>query len=484
MKETHIPGEGESSDRKQESLKQGSIKRESILPASYSFLASSRLGLFLLLVIGCVSLLGMFILQNAPREEYVSRYGEFWGSFIQAVGLGNVYSVWWYLLLILLISVNLVLCSLRRIKPSFSQAFSRPKAQDHEMLGDAPSINIPDGSVTVWKRVETSLRNKGFVTDSADAGSIKLIAAQKGSISRIGFIVTHVAVLLVLIAGIINGKFAYRNEQPLSIGETLDVSKIEPSANFSIRVDDFVIETTEEGRARAYKSTLTVIENGRAVLTKVIGVNHPLMYKGIGFYQASYGEEPYRIKEARIYFIENGSVSAAIDVPFQETRDVPDTDLQIKVADYVPHFVKDLVTGEVRSRSLEPKLPAIRLEIMRQGKIVDSGWLIRGMEAHSTKSELARFHFADYYPQLYTGIDIAKNPGTSLMFTGFAIASIGLSLSFFVSFRRIWVRVSEECPGHSEVRIAGVSSRQPLALKREIDGLYEILGTQSRWGPD
>jgi cytochrome c biogenesis protein len=227
---------------------------------------------------------------------------------------------------------------------------------------------------------------------------------------------------------------------------------------------------------------LTVIENGKPVLTKVIKVNHPLIYKGVGFYQASYGEEPDRIKEARIYLIEGGSFSAAIDMPFRETRDVPGTDLQIRVTDYVPDFVKDLATGEVRSRSPEPKLPAIRLEITRQGKVVDSGWLIMGMEAHSARGELARFHFADYYPLLYTGIDIAKNPGVSLMFTGFGVACIGLSLSFFVSFRRIWVRISEERPGRSEVRIAGVSSKQPLALKQEIDGLYELLGSSYNRG--
>lgn len=485
MNKTRVPGEGGPSSHKEESitpaeLRQGSIKQESRKPESiwsafYSFLASSRLGLVLLLVIGCVSFLGMFILQNAPGEEYISKYGESWGNFINAVGLGNVYSVWWYLLLILLISINLVLCSLKRIKPSFSQAFSRPTAQDHDILRDARCMNVSIGSVTLWKSLETGLRKKGYAVDSGGSGALRLIAAQKGGISRIGFIITHAAVFLVLIAGIVNGKFAYRSEQPLSIGETLDVSEIDPRADFSVRVDKFVIDTNEEGRVRAYKSTLTVIENGKDILTKVVGVNHPLTYKGIGFYQASYGEESDKIKEVRIYFLEDGQFSAAIDVPFGEMRDVPGTDLGIRVTDYVPHFVKDLVTGEVRSRSLEPKLPAVRLEITRQGRVIDSGWLIMGMDAHST-GELARFHFADYYPLLYTGIDVVKNPGTSLMFAGFGVASLGLALSFLVSFRRIWVSIVEERPGQSEVRIAGVSNRQPLALKHEIENLYQLVG--------
>jgi len=38
-----------------------------------------------------------------------------------------------------------------------------------------------------------------------------------------------------------------------------------------------------------YKSKLTVLENGKEVLTKTIEVNDPLFYKGIRFYQSSYG---------------------------------------------------------------------------------------------------------------------------------------------------------------------------------------------------
>lgn len=486
MKETCVPREGMSPGHKQDSVspgtseqrsnKQESAAEETSWSRLYSLLASSRLALILLIVIGCVSLVGMFILQNAPQEEYLLRYGEPWGNFIKNAGLGNVYSAWWYLLLIFLIALNLILCTLKRIRPSFRQAFSRPSAQDNEILRNARLISVSVAPVTLWKSAETNLRKRGFVVASVDAGSVKLVAAQKGSVSRVGFIITHVAVLLVLISGIINGRLAFRHQEPLSIGESFDVSKVEPSADFSIRADDFAIETGEQGRVRDYKSKLTVIENGKEVLTKVVRVNHPLVYKGIGFYQASYGEESDRIKEARIYLLDEGTFSTATDVPFGETRDVPGTDLQIKVTNYVPHFVKDLVTGEVRSRSPEPKLPAIRVEVMRQGKVVNSGWLIMGMEAHSSTGELARFHFADYYPLLYTGIDVIRNPGAPLMFAGFGVATVGLLFSFLVSFKRIWVRVFEDRPGHSELSIAGVASRYSLALKREIEELYQSLG--------
>jgi cytochrome c biogenesis protein len=457
-------------------------KRESARRSFYAFLGSSKFGLFLLLAVGCVSLLGMFILQNAPQEQYVSRYGEFWGNLIRLSGLGSVYRVWWYLLLISVTCLNLVFCSLRRVRFSLKQAFSKPRPEDHGLLRTARSVSVAVEASDLLGRMEHHVRDKGFAISSSDEGSAKLIAGQRGGISRVGFLVTHLAVILVLIAGVVNGRLGYRFQRPISIGESLDVKEIEPTANFSIRVDDFDIETTEEGKIRDYKSTLTVVEGGKDVLTKVIEVNHPLTYKGLSFYQASYGQEPDRFREARIIYFADEQAHTVIDIPFEETRRVPGTNMEIRVTDFVPHFVKDLTTGRVRTRSLEPKMPAVRMEVLREGEVVGDGWLIMGMDAHSGTEELGHFHFADYFPLFYTGIDVTTNPGVVLMFTGFGVASMGILLSFFISYRRIWVKVLPTEGGHSELRIAGMSRRDPLALKREIDKLYELVAATETHG--
>ncbi len=62
---------------------------------------------------------------------------------------------------------------------------------------------------------------------------------------------------------------------------------------FSVRCDDFEVEFYENSQMpREYKSWLTVIEDGKEVMRKAIEVNDPLTYKGITFYQASYGMIP------------------------------------------------------------------------------------------------------------------------------------------------------------------------------------------------
>lgn len=385
-----------------------------------------------------------------------------------------MYRTLWFLLLILLATVNLVLCSLKRVKNAFSQAFSRPRAEENEALRSSRLVDTPLEAVALNERMQAALRKRGFAVDASGSGSVRLLAAQKGGVSRIGFLVTHLAIILVLISGAINGRLGYRHLQEVGVGESFDVSTVEPSADFTVRVDDFEVETTERGQIRDYKSTLTVIENGEEVVTKVIEVNHPLVYKGLSFYQATYGQEPDRIKDARIILLEDDRAEAILDVPFRGRAPVPNTDLEIAVTDYVPHFVMDLATGTVTSRSSEPRLPAVKADVLRNDEVVDSGWLIMDMDVHAARGELARFRFVDYRPLFYTGLDVASNPGVPLLLVAFAVAAVGIALSFFVRWKRVWVRIAEQEPGRSSLQIIGSCPKDPLAFKSEIDKLYKV----------
>jgi len=433
----------------------------------------------------------MFIPQNAPHDEYVSRYGQTLGGFVHLTGLGTVYRVWWYLLLIVLVLINLLVCSAGRIRRSFRQAFSRPRAQDNELLQDTRPIEVEVEPARLRDALARRLRAKGYSVDSAENSSLRLIAAQRGAVSRIGFLITHLSIITILVAGAINGRLGYRHQQNVRIGESFAAGDIEPGADFDVRLDDFQIETTETGQVRDYKSVLTVVRGGQTVLTKTVEVNHPLIYGGLGFYQASYGQEPSAIRNAGLLYSESafestdgiesphesphgGTPPEELLLPFRQKAPVPGTDLEVVITDYVPHFVKDLSTGVVSSRSDEPKLPAIKLDVLQDGKVVDSGWLIEGMDFHSRGTLLGRFHFAWYTPQFYAGIDVAKNPGVSLLFVGFAIASVGIFLSFFVPWERIWIKIDQQGPGRSHVRITGTSSKGQGGFKRQLERLREF----------
>jgi hypothetical protein len=72
--------------------------------------------------------------------------------------------------------------------------------------------------------------------------------------------------------------------------------------DFSLGLEKFEVERYplpasspgEEAPVRAYTSRLTVIKNGREVLRKDVGVNHPLHFGGYHVYQYSWGTDPVR----------------------------------------------------------------------------------------------------------------------------------------------------------------------------------------------
>ena len=62
--------------------------------------------------------------------------------------------------------------------------------------------------------------------------------------------------------------------------------------NFEIKCNDFDFSLYESGMPKEYRSSLEIIKDDETVVQKDIIVNDPLRYKGISFYQASYGNLP------------------------------------------------------------------------------------------------------------------------------------------------------------------------------------------------
>ena len=76
------------------------------------------------------------------------------------------------------------------------------------------------------------------------------------------------------------------------------------------------------GRIKDFKSELEIIENGNKVLTKTIEVNNPLSYKGYKFYQSSYDDQNLSwsglqiVKDPGLVFIYIGFVLLIMGVVF------------------------------------------------------------------------------------------------------------------------------------------------------------------------
>ena len=111
----------------------------------WNFFSSVKVGVWLIVITLIASAIGtilpqqMYIPQNVtPQEYYHNTYG--WiGSLYYQLGFENLYSSWWYLLLMALIGISLVICSLDRVIPLY-KALKVQKVEKHEGFLSRQSI--------------------------------------------------------------------------------------------------------------------------------------------------------------------------------------------------------------------------------------------------------------------------------------------------------------------------------------------------------
>ena len=64
------------------------------------FLGSMNLAISLLVIIAIASIIGTILQQNQPYTSYQIKFGSFWFEIFRSLGLYDVYSAIWFLLIL------------------------------------------------------------------------------------------------------------------------------------------------------------------------------------------------------------------------------------------------------------------------------------------------------------------------------------------------------------------------------------------------
>ena len=263
----------------------------------WNLFTSLKLAISVLIVLAVASIVGTLIEQNAPMEKYRQVYTDGSVRFMEALGLFDMYHSWWFLLLLVLFTVNLACCTIDRL-PRVVRTVREPKVTLDEGLEKAL------GQVDRWKKKGTvdglagpyeAAMAKAFAKPRLTRNSETVhLYAEKGVYSRFGVYVTHISIIVIFMGAIIGNVWGFKGFANIVEGESVQVipargglEKVD--LGFAVRCNKFWVETYPNGQPKEYSSDLSVVENGREVLRKTIEVNDPLRYKGIWFYQSSYG---------------------------------------------------------------------------------------------------------------------------------------------------------------------------------------------------
>jgi cytochrome c biogenesis protein len=418
----------------------------------WEFLASVKLAVFLLIILAVTSIAGTIIPQNASYEEYLHNYGEVFTRVIDVLELYDMYHSWWFIFLIVLFTLNLIVCSIKRLKPLLKQIKNPKKILDSELEKSLSLVDVVKkrGNIDVWKDAIKKLLNTRYGTPSEEISQDIYLYYDKGKYSRLGVYITHLSILFILIGGMIGAIWGFRGFINLPEGSATNQVFLrggrEPyKMDFFIKCDDFSLGYYPNGMVKEYRSDVTIIENGKEVKKFAMRVNHPLSYKNLTFYQSSYGVVDRRAK-MRI-FVKTGKEagkSYEIEVTEKPTS-IPNTVDFVRVFDHYPN--------------LENYGPAVILEVSEGGRMPVRFPVYKNLpEADLNPNSKYFFKYLDYNETYYTGLQVTKDPGVWIVWFGCFIMMVGLYYSFFVIRKRIWVKLSFDGE-RTVITLAGQSSR-------------------------
>jgi cytochrome c biogenesis protein len=451
--------------------------------AIWSFFASVRLTVVLLIVIAVSSILGTLIPQQEEAQRIMRELPPALVSILQSLQLFDMYHSVWFLLLMLLLAVNLIVCSLNRFPRTWRLFRSARSGEPSRRLeGDAADRIFTAGGMPagVADQLEGLLRRKFRAVHRMEDGGVVTLHGEKGAFSYLGVYVVHASILILLAGAIIGSLSGFDGYVNIPEGGTIDTVKLRggqgtKKLDFAVRCDRFTVEFYENGMPREFRSDLTFLKDGQIVREGSLRVNHPIEFGGIRFYQASYGNQP----GTALLTVRDGGGGKKL--------------LKVSAGDQFELGGRKAVVSVLRiEENLMNMGPAVKLGIMsEEGGI--AFWVfshIREIEEANPgiTKQVPQFNpgiFKPFYFSLggiesayFTGLQVSTDPGVPVVAAGAILMVAGFMIVFFFSHRQIWVRV-EGRGGRSRVSIVGRCNRDPAGLSRDMDNLAAVERKQS-----
>lgn len=354
-----------------------------IVDKIYNFLKSLTLAVILLSLIAFFSAIGT-IASNV--------------KFLKDLGLDNVYYSKWFLLLIVLFIVNLVLCTLSMIPAT--KALFNPVA---------PNKTFKSKKENAEKRLIALLKSKKlFIQQKND-----LIAAYRYPARKFAVYGIHIGILIIAFGALVGSIWGFRGviEIPQDQSSNLIVTRNSYiNLPFAVYNKNFTVSFYKDKNIPSeYKTTGYILDKNQKIPFATT-VNHPFVYKGVWFYQASYQLNP--LKSFIILTVNGTNVKLHLHEPITYNN------TQFYLANLSYYNSKPIAL-------LYVELP--------EGSA--SGWIKLGETVQLGPINIA---FSDAKESYITVLSVAKDPGSTIVIFGFLIVTLSSLLIFFKFRRRVY----------------------------------------------
>lgn len=452
-------------------------KEEGFVEILLNLFRSLKLTIALFIILAIFSIIGTLIKQNAQSEEYIQRYGIDLYNVLNFFNLFDMYHSWWFSTILLLLVINLVACSVHRLPGVFTQVFRKRGlgGLEDSMVKTLPYVEKVRISNPMEKEGEIQsyfIKKWSTIPSRIETESTITLYSEKGRLSRLGVPITHLSILIILIGGLMGSFYGFRGFVNVMEGETVDRvylrikdQEIAKPLDFRVRCDDFNITYYDlpgkEKHVKDYTSILTILEDGKEVVRKTIEVNHPLHYKGLAFYQSSYGA----IHNVSLGVQRKDKKEKTVLKMFEgETAPILNSNTQIRLLRYVPQVH---TFGE-----------GVQVVLFKPNQMPQTAWLFKDLpKFDQQRNDDLVLTFEGVTSREYTGLQVTKDPGVWVVWLGSGLMIFGFVVSFFFSHQRVWVRIPKGSEG--EIVIAGSTNKNRVGFEKTFGQLVDEVRTKS-----
>ncbi|HEY9607175.1 MAG TPA: cytochrome c biogenesis protein [Allocoleopsis sp.] len=436
----------------------GHLFKRQLLPV----IADLRLAIVLLLAIAFFSISGTVIEQGQTLEFYQQNYPEHPALFgfltwkvVLAVGLDHVYRTWWFLSLLILFGTSLTACTFTRQLPALKAArYWKFYAEPRQFQKLALSTELDTGNLDTLTELLEKRRYKVFREGDT-------LYARKGIIGKIGPIVVHASMLIILAGAIWGALTGFLAQEMVPSGGTFQVKNIVDAGplatpqvlkDWAVRVNRFWIDYTPQGGINQFYSDLSVLDKqGQEVDKQTIYVNKPLRYRGVTFYQTDWGIAAVQVQLNK---------SPIFQIPMAQL----DTQGKGRIwGTWVP-TKPDLSEG---ASLLAKDLQGTLLVYDAKGKLVST--VRSGM---ATEVNGITLRVVDVIGS--TGLQIKSDPGIPIVYTGFGLLMLSVMMSY-VSHSQIWALQKGD-----KLYVGGRTNRAQVTFEREVIEILDQLSDRTR----
>lgn len=444
---------------------------------SLKIFRSVKFNIGLFAVLAAASALGTFLPQRhevpAKVEEFLAAH-PLAGPWMDGAGLFGLFHSGWYVALLGLMAFDVVVCKLR----SLPREVHDEEELSERLVAASPlkeRVELGAPLAVAADRVKAELKKRRYsFRERREEGRVHIWAA-KHRLQRWGDFVLHVSIVAILVGAFFGSLRGFEEFVPVTTGgeKTLE------NRPWTVAVDEFIVDFYKEtGTARTYASRLRVLDNGVVVGEKKIVVNDPLDIGGVRFYQASWGMTGM-LRSATLELPRRGGEGLLLHIPSGQKVKLEGTDLAVAAEMLLPDFTVN-AAGMADTAGLEPDNPAVLVSFYQQGGgRVASLWLLQRdprlafkVMPDQTVAPAADppFRLRHFDPVLFSGLQVAYDPGVKVVGWGCVLLIVGLVIHFYLHQRRIRILLAES-GGRTSAHFGAWSSRHAMDFDLEFRDL-------------